>query len=101
MFYVICENELLFKGNLNDCISYLHSLETVKKDTYYYIANSLEYDHPSNTEKRFNSYMTRYNNKYYDFIKECQNNHPSLLKYMDELKIKSKKNQLTIFDFID
>ena len=100
MFYVICENELIFKGNLNDCIKYLHSLKAVKKDTYYWIVNSLEYDHPSNTEKRFNSYMTRYNNKYYDFIKECQNNHPSLLKYMDGLKIKNKKNQLTIFDFI-
>lgn len=44
--------------------------------------------------------MTRYNNKYYDFIKDCQNNHSSLLKYMDGLKIKNKKNQLTIFDFI-
>ena len=40
------------------------------------------------------------NNEYYDFIKDCQNNHSSLLKYMDGLKIKNKKNQLTIFDFI-
>ena len=100
MFYVICENELIFKGNLNDCIKYLHSLKIVKKDTYYWIVNNLEYDHPSNTEKRFNSYMTRYNNEYYDFIKDCQNNHSSLLKYMDGLKIKNKKNQLTISDFI-
>ena len=102
VFYVISENKILYKDNLNNCVDYIHRLE-VKKDTYYWIANSLEYDHPKNTEKRFNSYMTRYNDMYYDFIEQCQNNHESLLKYMDEQLQEEKENlkgQMSIFDFL-
>ncbi len=102
MFYVISENKILYKGSFNECVDYIHRLE-VKKDTYYWIANSLEYDHPKNTEKRFNSYMTRYNDMYYDFIEQCQSNHESLLKYMDEQLQEEKektKGQMSIFDFL-
>ncbi len=102
MFYVISENKILYKDNLNNCVDYIHRLE-VKKDTYYWIANSLEYDHPKNTEKRFNSYMTRYNDMYYDFIEQCKINHESLLKYMDEqLQQEQEKSngQMSIFDFL-
>jgi hypothetical protein len=47
--------------------------------------------------------MTRYNDVYYDFIEQSQNNHESLLKYMDEQLQKEKEEsngQMSIFDFL-
>lgn len=102
MFYVISENKILYKGTFKKCIDYIQRLEA-KKDTYYWIANSLEYDHPANKDKRFNSYMTRYNDEYYDYAEQCESNHESMLKYMDEQILEEKENtkgQMTIFDFL-
>ena len=102
VFYVISENKILYKDNLNNCVDYIQRLEA-KKDTYYWSANSLEYDHPANKDKRFNSYMTRYNDEYYDYAEQSLSNHESLLKYMDEQILEEKENtkgQMTIFDFL-
>ena len=99
-FMVICNKEQLYKGNLQECIDFLHKLDA-EQNTYYWIANVLEYNHKNNTEKRFNSYYTRYNDGYYDYIKESWNNHFSILNYMDNLEIKTDGfKQFAIFDFM-
>lgn len=64
MFYVICENELIFKGNLNNCIKYLHNLKIVKKDTYYWIVNSLEYDLYIEVRYYLKNLFNRYKTEY-------------------------------------
>ncbi len=99
-FMVICNKEQLYKGGLQDCIDYLHKID-VEQNTYYWVANFLEYNHKNNTEKFFNSYYTRYNDKYYDFIKESWNNHFSILDYMNKQEVKTDGfKKMTIFDFL-
>lgn len=107
-FYVICNNKILFKGSLDQAIDYLIRISH-KPLNYYYVVNALEYDHPGNVDKRFNSYYTCFNdytNDYYtDYTAIAAANHLSLLKYMDEQLEKSKKAkkpyQTTIFDFLE
>lgn len=102
-FYVMHNGNILLKDNIEKCIEYIKKIEVVKNH-YYFIANCLEYDHPNNVDKMFNSYFTRFNNEYYDYVESSWKNHNSLLRYMDEKIIKKEKKkayQTTIFDFLE